>query len=208
MTFVNKLDRDGRQPIELLDEIERRAQDPMRAGDLAHRHGARPARRLSSARGQDLRLRSGGEGRVGSHEAIDGIASDEAKEFLGSRYAQFLEEVELVRARVPPSIWPPTARPSRPRSSSGSAVNNFGVRELLSSFVRHSPGPMPRPTLQRAGRCGRAQVHRLRVQDSGQHGSGTSRPASPSCGSAPGAMRAACACITCVSTRTSASPMP
>ena len=31
----------------------------------------------------------------------------------------------------------------------GSAVNNFGVRELLSSFVAHSPPPLPRPTLQR-----------------------------------------------------------
>jgi peptide chain release factor 3 len=31
----------------------------------------------------------------------------------------------------------------------GSAVNNFGVRELLTSFALHSPGPLPRPTLQR-----------------------------------------------------------
>ena len=31
----------------------------------------------------------------------------------------------------------------------GSAVNNFGVRELLSAFVEHSPRPLPRPTLQR-----------------------------------------------------------
>jgi len=32
----------------------------------------------------------------------------------------------------------------------GSAVNNFGVRELLSAFVANSPGPLPRPTLQRS----------------------------------------------------------
>jgi peptide chain release factor 3 len=31
----------------------------------------------------------------------------------------------------------------------GSAVNNFGVRELLSAFAKHSPPPLPRPTLQR-----------------------------------------------------------
>ena len=41
MTFINKLDRDGRPPIELLDEIEKRAQDPHRARHLADRHGAR-----------------------------------------------------------------------------------------------------------------------------------------------------------------------
>jgi peptide chain release factor 3 len=32
----------------------------------------------------------------------------------------------------------------------GSAVNNFGVRELLTAFVTHAPAPLPRPTLQRS----------------------------------------------------------
>ena len=41
MTFINKLDRDGRAPMELLDEIER-VLGIQCAGDLAHRHGARP----------------------------------------------------------------------------------------------------------------------------------------------------------------------
>ena len=49
MTFINKLDRDGRAPIELLDEIERVLKDPDRTGHLAHRHGPRTQGHLSPA---------------------------------------------------------------------------------------------------------------------------------------------------------------
>ena len=62
ITFVNKLDRDGRSPIELLDEIESVFKIQVFTHHLAHRHGTRPARRLPFAGRQDLRLRAGGEG--------------------------------------------------------------------------------------------------------------------------------------------------
>ncbi len=57
MTFVNKLDRDGRAPIELLDEIESVLQIHPAPRHLADRHGARAARHLPPARGPHLRLR-------------------------------------------------------------------------------------------------------------------------------------------------------
>jgi peptide chain release factor 3 len=41
MTFINKLDREGRSPIDLLDEIEAVLRHPVRAGHLADRHGPR-----------------------------------------------------------------------------------------------------------------------------------------------------------------------
>jgi len=41
------------------------------------------------------------KGRVGSHETIDGLASGEAKEFLGRAYGEFLDEVDLVRGASP-----------------------------------------------------------------------------------------------------------
>jgi peptide chain release factor 3 len=43
ITFVNKLDREVREPIELLDEIESVLEDPLRADDLADRHGQAPS---------------------------------------------------------------------------------------------------------------------------------------------------------------------
>src|SRR6266403_425011 len=97
MTFVNKLDRDGRAPIELLDDIE----------------------------------------------------SAEAREFLGPRYQEFLDEVELVRGASPRFDLERYRAAQQTPVFFGSAVNNFGVGELLSAFVKHSPAPLPRPTLQR-----------------------------------------------------------
>ncbi len=101
MTFVNKLDRDGRAPIELLDEIESVLKIqcapitwPIGMGrDLLGVYHLLEDRIYVYVAVE--------KGRVGTHEAIDGIASDEAKEFLGSRYPQFLEEVELVRGASP-----------------------------------------------------------------------------------------------------------
>jgi peptide chain release factor 3 len=90
------------------------------------------------------------KGRVGSHETIDGLASDAAREFLGERYAAFVDEVELVRGASPSFDLQAYRAAKQTPVFFGSAVNNFGVRELLTAFVRHAPGPQPRPTLQRA----------------------------------------------------------
>src|ERR1700687_3451976 len=87
--------------------------------------------------------------RVGTHEPIDGIGRAEAREFLGSRYREFLDEVELVRGASPAFDLQKYRAAKQTPVFFGSAVNNFGVRELLRAFVRHSPGPQARPTLQR-----------------------------------------------------------
>ncbi len=150
MTFVNKLDRDGRAPIELLDEIESvlKIQCAPMTWPIGMGRDLLGVYHLLG--GQDLQSMFRIEkGRVGSHEAIDGIASDEAKEFLGSRYAQFLEEVDLERGASPAFDLAAYRAAKQTPVFFGSAVNNFGVRELLSSFVKYSPGPLPRPTLQR-----------------------------------------------------------
>src|ERR1700744_2412080 len=91
MTFINKLDRAGRSPIELLDEIERVLR--IQCAPLTWPIGM----------GRDLlgvyhlledRIYVYGpaeKGRIGEHETIDGIESDEAREFLGDRYEKFVE---------------------------------------------------------------------------------------------------------------------
>jgi peptide chain release factor 3 len=149
MTFVNKLDRDGRAPIELLDEIESVLK--IQCSPLTWPIGM----------GRDLLgvyhmiddkifvYVPTQKGRAGSHETIDGLASDAAREFLGPRYAEFVDEVELVRGASPKFELQRYLAAEQTPVFFGSAVNNFGVKELLSAFVRHSPGPLPRATLQR-----------------------------------------------------------
>ncbi len=150
MTFVNKLDRDGRSPIDLLDEIERVLK--IQCAPLTWPIGM----------GRDLKgvyhlledriyvYVPVEKGRVGSHETIDGIASGAAREFLGDRHTQFLEEVELVRGASPAFDLQAYLDARQTPVFFGSAVNNFGVRELLTAFVRHSPSPLARATLQRS----------------------------------------------------------
>src|SRR6202158_5487032 len=96
--------------------------------------------------------------RVGTHEPIDGIGRAEAREFLGPRYREFLDEVELVRGASPRFDLERYRAAKQTPVFFGSAVNNFGVRELLSAFVRHSPGPLPRPTLQRVVEADEAKL--------------------------------------------------
>jgi peptide chain release factor 3 len=149
MTFINKLDRDGRAPIELLDEVESVLK--IQCTPVTWPIGM----------GRDLLgvyhllddkiyvYLPAGKGRIGSHETIDGLRSDATREFLGERYAAFVEEVELVRGASPAFDLHKYRAARQTPVFFGSAVNNFGVRELLTAFVTHSPGPQPRPTLQR-----------------------------------------------------------
>src|SRR5277367_3483484 len=149
MTFVNKLDRDGRAPIELLDEIESVLK--IQCAPITWPIGM----------GRDLLgvyhliedtiyvYVPVEKGRVGTHQTIVGIASAEAREFLGERYQEFLEEVDLVRGASPQFDLQRYLSAKQTPVFFGSAVNNFGVRELLTAFVANAPGPMPRPTLQR-----------------------------------------------------------
>jgi peptide chain release factor 3 len=149
MTFVNKLDRDGRAPIELLDEIESVLKIqcapvtwPIGMGrDLIGVYHLLEDRIYVYVPVE--------KGRVGSHETVDGLASAAARELLGARYQAFVDEVDLVRGASPAFDLAAYRAAKQTPVFFGSAVNNFGVRELLSAFVRHSPGPQPRPTLQR-----------------------------------------------------------
>jgi peptide chain release factor 3 len=149
MTFVNKLDRDGRPPIELLDEIESVLKIqctpltwPIGMGrDLVGVYHLLEDRIYVYVPVE--------KGRVGTHETVDGLASGAAKELLGDRYAEFVDEVELVRGASPAFDLERYRAGKQTPVFFGSAVNNFGVRELLHSFVEHSPGPRPRTALER-----------------------------------------------------------
>jgi len=96
MTFVNKLDREGREPIELLDEIERVL--GLQCAPITWPIGM----------GRDLlgiyhliedriyAYEAAAKGRAGTNVTIQGLRSPEAREFLGDRFDKFLAEVDLV----------------------------------------------------------------------------------------------------------------
>ena len=149
MTFVNKLDRDGREPIELLDEIERVL--GLRCAPLTWPIGMGRELRGIYHLGEDriYVYTAGDKGRAGTNRVIDGLGSAAAGEVLGERRELLRAEIELVRGAS--AAFDLTAYRAARQSPVffGSAINNFGVEELLTAFVEHAPAPRPRAAATR-----------------------------------------------------------
>jgi len=144
------------------------------------------------------------KGRVGSHETIDD-SRRRGQGVPGARYGEFLDESIWWRAPALNSIWARYRSGLKTPVFFGSAVNQFRCPGMLSAFVKHSPGPLPRPTLQRVVEADEAQPP-VSCSDPGP----TWIPAiATGCvhEAVSAAMRAACACVMCGLTRISVSPM-
>jgi peptide chain release factor 3 len=149
MTFINKLDREGREPLALLDEIEK-----------VLGIGCTPVT-WPIGMGRDLRgiyhlledriyvYQPAERGRAGTHAVIERLASADAGEFLGESAGAFRDEIELVRGASHEFSPAEYLAGRRTPVFFGSAINNFGITELLSTFVEHAPAPRPRATTTR-----------------------------------------------------------
>jgi peptide chain release factor 3 len=149
MTFINKLDRDGRPPIELLDEIE----SVLRIGTAPVTWPIGMGRELRGiyhlTEERIYAYAASERGRLGENRTIDGLGSEAAREFLGEQAQAFAEEIELVKG-ASERFDPEAYRAARQTPVFfGSAINNFGVEELLAAFTAHAPGPLPRAARER-----------------------------------------------------------
>ena len=80
------------------------------------------------------------------------------------------------KGRPTPSILDDYLKGSQTPVFFGSAINNFGVREMLDAFVEMAPAPLPRPTITRMVSPDEEAFLRFRLQDPGEHGPGAPRP--------------------------------
>jgi peptide chain release factor 3 len=149
MTFINKLDRDGRAPIELLDEIEKVLK--IRTAPVTWPIGmGRDLKGIYHLLEDRIYVYLAGErGRAGENLIIDGLESAAAREFLGEGAAAFADEIELVKGATDAFDVEAYRAGRQTPVFFGSAINNFGVEELLASFTANAPGPLPRETMQR-----------------------------------------------------------
>ena len=149
MTFINKLDRDGREPIELLDEIESVLK--IQCSPVTWPIGmGRSLKGVYHLLQDKIYLYD----RVGREKAakirsIDGLESDAAVEALGDQIHEFREEVELVKGACPAFSLDDYLAAKQTPVFFGSAIANFGVKELLDEFVMHAPAPLARESEQR-----------------------------------------------------------
>jgi peptide chain release factor 3 len=149
LTFVNKMDREVKDPLALMDEIE--AELGMTVvpftwpvGMGKHFHGVMDLRK------QQMRVFSPGEDRVaGTEEVLEGLDNPAYAERFGMEYEQAQGEIELVREAAPVFVLEDFLAGKQTPMFFGSAVNNFGVQEVLDSLVGLAPPPGPRPAIQR-----------------------------------------------------------
>jgi len=149
MTFINKLDRDGRAPIELLDEIERVLK--IQTAPITWPIGmGRELKGIYHLLEDRVYVYQAGErGRVGDNRVIEGLRSAQARELLADQAEAFIAEVELVRGATAAFDREAYRAGRQSPVFFGSAISNFGVEELLRAFVGESPGPLPRACRER-----------------------------------------------------------
>ncbi|MDR3352288.1 MAG: peptide chain release factor 3 [Zoogloeaceae bacterium] len=149
LTFINKLDREVRAPLDLLDEIE--AALGMPAAPLAWPIGqGKCFRGIYDLRAEHVRVfRPGGERRSEAEEVLDGRDAAKLAARFGAEYAQAREEIELARAAMPAFARQEFLAARQTPVFFGSAINNFGVREVLEALVDLAPPPGMRRATRR-----------------------------------------------------------
>ena len=149
LTFINKMDREGRDPIELLDEVEAVLKidcAPMtwpigmgkRFKGVYHLYEDK-VNLFSATHG----------GKIAEGDVIEGIDNPRLDELLGDQAEELREEVELVKGASHEFNLEAYLAGTQTPVFFGSAINNFGIKELLDAFAEYAPSPRPREAEER-----------------------------------------------------------
>ena len=149
MTFINKLDREGRDPTELLDEVEDILK--IRCAPVTWPIGmGRRFRGVFHIRRNAVHLfEPGRSDKVTQGEIIEGLDNPRLDEVLGDQAAELREEIELIQGASHDFDMDAYRAGELTPVFFGSAINNFGIRELLEDFVEYAPPPRPRDGTER-----------------------------------------------------------
>jgi peptide chain release factor 3 len=144
ITFINKLDREVREPLDLLDEIESVlgmdcAPVTWPIGMGKHFGGVYDI-------GEDsiLRFTPGAERATNALERIEGLAGERAQTLFGADAETAAGEVELVQGAGSGFDRAEFLAGRQTPVFFGSAINNFGVREVLDALIEWAPAPRAR----------------------------------------------------------------
>ncbi|HEX6722788.1 MAG TPA: peptide chain release factor 3, partial [Burkholderiaceae bacterium] len=150
LTFVNKMDREVREPLALMDEIERELGMsvvpftwPVGMGKAFHG--------VMDLAAKQMRVFVPGEDRNrDDDEILEGLTNPAYAERFGAQYEHAKHDIELVREAAPTFDEEAFLAGHQTPMFFGSAINNFGVREVLDALVDLAPPPGPKAAMQRA----------------------------------------------------------
>ncbi len=144
ITFVNKLDREVREPMELIQEIESVLNIdcapitwPLGMGKAFH--GV-----WHLLHEQLLRFAPGEERADGKTELIEGLNNPKLDELFPMEIGRLREDVELIQGASHPFDITAFLAGTQSPVFFGSGINNFGVREILQALLEWAPPPQPR----------------------------------------------------------------
>ncbi len=146
LTFINKMDREGRDPIDVLDEVESVLK--IAAAPINWPLGmGKDFKGVYNLYTDTIHVYKQGQGhKVPEDVQIQGLDSPEAKALLGSYADELRDELELVRGATPQFNLEDYLAGRQTPVFFGTALGNFGVREMLDGFVEWAPPPQARKT--------------------------------------------------------------
>ncbi|RMH59211.1 MAG: peptide chain release factor 3 [Zetaproteobacteria bacterium] len=149
VTFINKLDREGLDPLDILAEIEDKLQ--IECTPLSWPIGmGKSFKGVYNLYRKQLHLfRPGADTRDFEVEEIEQLDDPRLDTLLGTQADELREHIELIEGAASPFELQHFLNGAQTPVFFGSAINNFGVRELLDAFVELAPSPGPRQAEQR-----------------------------------------------------------
>ncbi len=147
--FVNKLDRDGKNPFDLLDELEEELKINVRPLSWPI-NGGPNLKGVYNIFEQKLDLYTPSKQTVSESIEFTDINNPELEKYIGEPdAAQLREDMELINGVYDEFDTKPYLEGKLAPVFFGSALNNFGVKELLDCFVQIAPCPRPTQTVER-----------------------------------------------------------
>ncbi|WP_209329613.1 peptide chain release factor 3 [Lunatimonas salinarum] len=145
--FINKLDREGRDPYELLDEVEDKLSIKVRPLSWPISMG-KSFKGVYNLYDKQLNLFTPSQRKITDDRVtIEDLSDNRLDEYIGSSLAnQLREDVELIEGVYPDFDTSEYLQGKVAPVFFGSAVNNFGIQEMLDTFIKIAPIPKSRQT--------------------------------------------------------------
>lgn len=152
--FINKMDREGKDPFDLLDELEDKLNIHVRPLSWPI-SGGFTFQGVYNLHNKSLNLFEENKTKISTdYIKVENIFGTEVAPFLEEKYiAGLREDVELIEGVYNPLSVPDYLAGNIAPVFFGSAINNFGVQELLETFLEIAPSPGKRETAEREVRA-------------------------------------------------------
>jgi len=149
ITFINKLDREGMEPLDILADIENKLQ--VECAPLSWPIGmGKSFKGVYNIYRRQLHLFTPGQDtRPQDGIVVRDLADPMLDDLLGWQVDKLREDIELLKGASSPFEHKEYLKASQTPVFFGSAINNFGVKELIDAFVELAAAPGPRPTTSR-----------------------------------------------------------